>query len=238
MTSTSTSNPDFPGKNHPLPENSILIIGSGYFGERAARILSTKPELSLVLVDQDQNQLEKITHPVLTKVVCDGVNFLSDHFASLNPSFIIIPAVPLHLAFLWLQKYIQANYNEAIVKGLDVPGAIKNQLPHTWDGLDGSLLISYADFLCPDNCPEPADHCTVTGEKRPKPLYGLLAELDLPGFQSAIIKSRQLAPGIGGYLVADLKELFEKITKRAEGTWLIGTACRCHGVLSAMHIQL
>jgi hypothetical protein len=55
-------------------------------------------------------------------------------------------------------------------------------------------------------------------------------------FESRVIRSRQLAPGVGGYSPEALLDLFENIKKRMEPgrTILISTSCRCHSVTSAL----
>ena len=123
------------------------------------------------------------------------------------------------------------------VAQVPVPKSFGLPLPHTWDGSEGSLLVSYADFRCPDDCPEPANRCTVTGKARGTPLYRLLAETEPRGFHMHVIRSRQLAPGVGGYRVRDLKELLEKVSEGRKGKWLVGTACKCHGILTAFELN-
>jgi hypothetical protein len=236
MASTPTSNPVITSLNHPLPENTVLIIGAGHFGERAVRILGTKPERPLLLIDRDKDRLAKIEGTNLTKVIADGIQFLSDHYALINPSNLIIPALPTHLAFEWLKLYFNDKFKPACIKLLPTPKEILIALPNTWDGSDGSLLISYADFKCPDDCPEPAETCTVTGEQRPKPLHTLLAELNPTGFQKHVIASRQLAPGLGGYEFAELQRLLDRVVQTQKASWLISTACKCHGVMTAMEV--
>ena len=219
-----------------LPEGAILIIGAGHFGKRAVRILSETGlrQSPLLVVDKDENSLAEIKEPSIEKFHHDGIDFLAKNFHLLSPSNTIIPAVPVHLAFEWLKSYLD---NVCKIKQTKVPGEIKSLLPHTWRGSEGSLLISYADFLCPEDCPEPADYCTVTGEKRAKPLYELLSQLDLLNYKIHIIKSHQLAPGLGGYKVDDLRQLAARVRKQGRGMWLVGTACRCHGTVSAMEIK-
>lgn len=220
----------------PLPEDAILIIGAGHFGKRAVRILSEirLRRAPLLIVDKDENSLAEIKGPSIEKILHDGINFLAENFHLLSPSNTIIPAVPVHLAFEWLKSYLD---NDCKIKQAKGPEEIKPFLPYTWEGSEGSLLISYADFPCPDDCPEPADYCTVTGEKRSTPLYELLSRLDLLNYRIHIIKSRQLAPGLGGYKVGDLKKLATKVRKQGRGMWLVGTACRCHGTVTAMEIK-
>jgi hypothetical protein len=51
-----------------------------------------------------------------------------------------------------------------------------------------------------------------------------------------IIRSRQLAPGVGGFRTVDLLRLLKDLQRQeVRGRpFLIGTACRCHGVISAL----
>ncbi len=217
----------------PLTQEAVLIIGAGHFGKRAARILNQKSDTPILIVDKDEQSLIEIEDPSIEKILCDGINFLVQNFPFLSPSNTIIPAVPIHLAFAWLKTYL---YNDFRVKQIEVPGELKPFLPHTWPGSEGSLLISYADFRCPDDCPEPALYCIITGESREIPLYKLLGHTEQLNYRIHIIRSRQLAPGLGGYKANDLKMLLTRIEKEGAGRWLVGTACRCHGTITAMEI--
>jgi hypothetical protein len=220
----------------PLPEESILIIGAGYFGRRAARILREVhlPRKSLFVVDREGESLSKITEPSIERIRSDGVDFLAKNFQFLQPANFIIPAIPVHLSAEFLRNYL---YKDFRIKQTDIPGEIKRSLPHTWPGSEGSLLISYADFTCPDDCPEPEDYCTVTGQRRETVLYDSLGRLDLPGYRVYVIRSHQLMPGLGGYRVDDLMKLVGRVKQERKGRWLIGTACKCHGTLTALEIQ-
>jgi hypothetical protein len=197
-------------------------------------MLSGKSDSMLYVVDRDRSHLARIHDRLVEPIVCDGIRFLALYFPSLSPSNIIIPAVPVHLAFEWLITYLS---DEFLVKRISVPEHTRSSLPYTWHTGDGSLLVSYADFRCPDDCPEPAGYCTVTGEKRDKPLYQLLGELQVMDFNVHVIRSRQLAPGLGGYRVDNLLEMVTKIESHRVEKWMIGTACKCHGTLSAMEVH-
>jgi hypothetical protein len=216
-----------------LPENAVLIIGAGHFGGRAARILTRKSDSLIYVVDKDETSLAGIQDLPVERILYDGVRFLVENLSFLSPSNVIIPALPVHLAFEWLRHCLRKDF---IVKQIGVPGSIKPFLPHTWPGSEGSLLVSYADFRCPDDCPEPGDYCTVTGEKRGTPLYKLISQLNPMDFGIHIIRSRQLAPGLGGYKVDNLREMLIKVEAKGTGKWLIGTACKCHGTITGMEI--
>jgi hypothetical protein len=214
--------------------NEVLIIGAGHFGKRAVDMLCARGNRRLWVVEKDEKALGGITAPLVERILAEGVPFLADHAHLLPPSTLIVPAVPVHLAFEWLRKALKKNFRRRRVK---VPTQLKPLLPHTWEGSEGSLLVSYADFRCPDNCPEPADHCTVTGKRRGKPMYKLLGDMALPGFRVHVIRSRQLAPGLGGYSVGELKGLLGRVESGGDSKWLVGTACKCHGVVSALEVM-
>ena len=67
-------------------------------------------------------------------------------------------------------------------------------------------------------------------------MHDLLGSLSVEGFRVHVIKSRQLAPGVGGYSVGDLKSLMERVESGGEAKWPVGTACKCHGVISALQV--
>jgi hypothetical protein len=215
-------------------DDAAIVIGAGHFGKRAVEILSSRYGSALWVVDRDEQALTTLDCSRLGCILNEGVLFLITHFHLLRNDNIVVPAVPLHLAFEWLKAYQDKRF---VIHPLPVPGKMKPLMPHSWDGRDGSLLVSYADFRCPDDCPEPAHECTVTGKRRGKPMHELLESLSVEGFRVHVIKSRQLAPGVGGYSVGDLKTLQERIESGGEAKWLVGTACRCHGVISAMEVK-
>jgi hypothetical protein len=187
-----------------------------------------------LIIDKDKARIESIEALHTEKIISDGINFLVKNMRSLNPSSLIVPAVPVHLASEWLKIYLEEHGWK--IKSSEIPAEIMSHLPYSWHGKGGTLLISYADFLCPDDCPEPSDHCPVTGETRPEPLHGLLNRLVVPHHQMHVIMSRQLAPGLGGYRVEDLTNLYVKVS-RGEGRWLVGTACKCHGTLTGVEVK-
>jgi len=215
-----------------IPEDAILIIGAGHFGGRAARLLSNESKAPLFIVDLDEKSLSQLEDLPVKRIVYDGTLFLVKYYHLLNPSNIIVPAIPLHLAYVWVKRYLESS---RLINMIDVPDEIKPFLPFTWQGSEGSLLVSYADFICPDDCPEP-EYCTVTGERRDKPLHDLLSHVRLPGFKTHVIRSHQLAPGLGGYKLSDLTGLAERLSEAETGKWLLGTSCRCHGIVTAIEI--
>jgi hypothetical protein len=118
-----------------------------------------------------------------------------------------------------------------------IPEHLVISLPNTIKGDHGELYISNADFICPENCPEPEDICTYTGMPRPHLLHQVLSAIDDKSFYPVVITSSQLQPGIGGYSARTLFEALKKV-KHAAGPVLLSTACRCHGVMHAFRTAL
>ncbi|MBK5101057.1 MAG: hypothetical protein JJE15_08720, partial [Desulfobacteraceae bacterium] len=215
-----------------IPEGAVFVIGAGHFGTRAARLIRQRFDAPIFVVDVDKNRLSDVATLGVNWIECDGILFLVENYHFLNPSNTIVPAVPVHLAYEWVKGYLGRSH---VISMIQAPEAIKSLLPHTWPGSEGSLLISYADFECPDDCPEP-EYCTVTEERRDNPLHDLLSHVRVPGFKVHVIRSHQLAPGLGGYKVGDLTILAEQLSKAETGKWLLGTSCRCHGIVTAIEI--
>ncbi len=109
-------------------------------------------------------------------------------------------------------------------------------LPRPVRGPVGDIYVTHADFLCPDDCPEPALTCTVTKEPRQPDMYGLLERIRFQNFEPVVVQSRQLGPGVGGYRPDALFTLLSRLEKESGGTYLAATACRCHGVLTGIEV--
>ena len=211
-----------------VSEDAVFIIGAGRFGARAARILSGRNS-RVFLVDPDAERLSLLQPLPVRAILYDGIRFLAENIDQFHENNLIVPSLPLHLAFEWLRLFLEGKRR---VAKRAVPREVAHGFRHLWPASEGSLLVSYADFDCPDNCPEP-EFCTVTGEKRDVPLYQILRNLSHPEFQTYAVRSRQLAPGLGGYGVKDLRELADKVLRQEKGSGFVGTGCKCHGILTA-----
>ncbi|MBI4772645.1 MAG: potassium transporter [Deltaproteobacteria bacterium] len=207
---------------------TIWIIGIGQFGLHALRSLSSsRTDAHFVLIDPLQEQLDKGRGPNRTLHPGDGVAFVLEHLEHDRGPDWIIPAVPVHLAAEWVLGRLGPNRLRRITFSSD----IEPLLPHPIRGSNGNIYVSHADFRCPDHCPEPANLCTVTQKPRQRNMFDLLGEIRLPDLEALVIRSHQLGPGVGGYRPAALFELLSRV-ENARGRLFIGTACRCHGVLT------
>jgi hypothetical protein len=211
---------------------SFWILGAGHFGSLAAkRILQRKRRCNLLVVDHHEDALDDLRDEPLKIIKQDAVDFLLSHTGAGNEW--IIPAIPEHVAFSWLCQQLT---REGTVKPLVAPSVLDQQIPNSTRGKGGVLYTSFATFRCPDDCDEPDDKCTVTGEVREAHLSDVVQTIEVEGYQTFVVRSHQLAPGVGGYRLSVLWRLLEE-ARSAKKDILVATACRCHGVMNALRFN-
>lgn len=162
-------------------------------------------------------------------IAMDGVGFLTERLRPDSAPDWIIPALPVHLAAEWCRVRLGPEKASRI----EIPAQCLGLLPNPMRGESGDVYVSHATFVCPDDCPEPAQMCTATGEPRKPNLYDILLNSRFPGFHSQVIRSRQLGPGVGGYRPRQLFDLLDQL-ENMHGDILVSTACRCHGVITGI----
>ncbi|AOY58618.1 MULTISPECIES: hypothetical protein [Desulfococcus] len=211
---------------------TVWIIGAGRFGmialERLSRI---KASARFVVVDPDEHRFFPVEHPRCAFENMDGVRFILQHLGAGDPPDWIIPAVPVHLASEWCLGRLAHR-----ARRIPLPVELNSLLRNPVRGAGGDIYVTHADFLCPDDCPEPAGICTVTGAPREPDMFRLLAEIRFEDFDPLVIRSRQLCPGVGGYRPDALFALLSRL-EAAEGRFLVSTACRCHGVITGIAVD-
>ena len=206
------------------------ILGAGHFGALAARRISKRNEgKSILVVDEDHEKLLQLESLPVKLEEKDALDFLLENFA--NPPEWIVPAVPVHVAFEWLVEELKRNGFK--VSRIDVPREADEQVPNPYRMTESTLYASFADFVCPDNCSEPAEICTKTRQPRKGNLFEVIAKIEVSGFQPVVLRSHQLAPGVGGYTPDAMKEVYNRVVS-APGRYLVATSCRCHGVIDAL----
>jgi hypothetical protein len=207
-----------------VEQGKVLVIGGGRFGCLAVERLGGR--VSLVIEPHPSPELSALGVPVKAEPgEIAGPRIL----AASSAQTWVVPAVPRHFLGDWLQ----AMLSPVKINTVFPPEACVPQAPSIMQGKRGEIYLSLADFMCPDDCPEPAEICTVTGQPRGEPMFARLAAIACPQWHTGVLRSRQLAPGVGGLKLAEMRDLKNKIVNKG-GSWLIGTACRCHGVLQGL----
>jgi hypothetical protein len=214
----------------------IWIIGFGKFGSTALdRLEKIYCKCHFVLVDPVNARLIKAKGPNRTLECGDGVSYLLNNLHPEKGPDWIIPALPVHL----LAQWIIAKLKSISLERIRIPIPAMKYLPNFIEGRNGDVYVSHADFICPDDCPEPDDFCFFTGQERKQNMHDLLKEIDLPGFRPIVVRSHQLAYGVGGYKPEQLLQALQQVSITRSGI-LLSTACRCHGVitgLKSMHLE-
>lgn len=214
----------------PFPPRAIRILGAGRFGRLAAERLGKRfPRASIRVVDQREERLKAVERDFgLPTQAEDALSHLSR--GEFSDDVWIIPAVPVHVAFHWVLDRLSRSGSARM---LPVPDAADSQVPNPYRVADGTLFASYATFICPDACNEPDDICTHTRQRRLGNLFEHLESIVLPGYGIVVVRSWQLAPGVGGYPAGYLAARL-KVVEQTPGRYLVATSCRCHGVLNCL----
>ena len=209
------------------------IIGAGRFGQIAVeRIRRKNVDAAITVVDKAAMDLGR--EGVIT-IQQDGIQWLA---AMLKPEAasadIVVPAIPVHVAYEWLKFNLTEKYK---IIPIDIPDEWLARMPRAMRGAVGQAYVSHADFICPDNCPEPETICTHTGKPRPTDLFRLLARLEFDDVLPIVIRSHQLLPGVGGIYPADFFHTLEAVRTNRQRPLMVATACRCHGVVDFFRLE-
>jgi len=219
-------------RDNPMRTTRFWIIGAGHFGQIAVeRITRHISGALLTVVDKKPYTFDG---EGITTISEDGIQWLAamlDQHAAVD---MIVPAIPVHVAAEWLMLKYKKLFN---IHPTPIPESWLARMPHAFRGKTGQAFVSHADFICPDNCPEPKKICTHTGKTRPLDLFRLLANLELDGVFPVVLRSHQLLPGVGGIYPVDLMNALDMVRNNSHLPLMIATACRCHGVVDFMRLE-
>jgi hypothetical protein len=217
----------------PQHISRFWIIGAGRFGQIAiSRITRYFPNAVLTVVDRYPLTVSSAS---ITAVCADAIDWLAQMLVKNALVDMLVPAIPEHVAAGWLS--IQLAKEGFDLKKNPIPDPLLAKLPCAIRGASGQAFVSHADFLCPDNCPEPKARCSHTGKPRPVDMYRLLADLKFGDTLPIVLRSHQLLPGVGGIYPADLWQALSTARDNSHRPLMIATACRCHGVVDILRVQ-
>ena len=215
-----------------FPPRAFRILGAGRFGTIAARRLGRRfPEADFLVIDTREDRLQKIERELGLPVRTAGtIPYLEESQPA--DDVWLVPAVPVHVAFLWMLSQLN-SMGGVRARSIAVPESVDTQVPNALRAPDGTVYASFATFICPDACDEPDGICTYTGKAREGNLFESIGRVTVPEMEVVVVRSWQLAPGVGGYLAGVLRERLHRVSAK-EGRYLVATSCRCHGVLNAL----
>ncbi len=161
-----------------------------------------------------------------------------------GPGDAIVPS-PLmpHLMYQWLVRRARARWPGRAVEHRALTAPIGT--PYDSAGPDGTRYVSFADWLCPTHCVEPAT-CPVTRAPRTWEMGDTMERLaDRLGLSTAtagpaLFVCRHRVFGVGMFDVAAVLEgdrlVAEAGARRGPVDVVVGTVSGCHGAVSLLHL--
>lgn len=205
------------------------MVGFGKVGKTILpQVIDIVKKKTIWIVDHNPEVLNQKESLPGIRVLADGPQFLTRYQTWIGDDDWIIPALPVHLAWKWLALNLRPHKPKAVAPST----ALGSGLPYS-QSLEDGLLLSYADFVCPDHCPAPRHRCFKTKQKRAVPLWEYLATSPCPKGILKVIESQQMAPGLGGYPFGELRRVLRQALE-AGPPFYLATACRCHGVVNGL----
>jgi hypothetical protein len=240
---------------------TIVVIGGGCYGSYYVRQLcrawgaDALRWRSLVVVDRNPDCAVATTGAIFGAeggrvVISDWAEFF-DHYladaandptAADRDAIVPSPLMP-HLAFDWLERRAKTRWPARQVErlALDRPP----EVPWQRAGADGTHYVSFADWMCPINCVEPA-RCPATRESRhwsmPPAVRAFVAAERERGVMLAgplLFHCVHRAFGVGMFDSADLLAADAVVAATAAesaANFLVGTVSHCHGALGRLSI--
>ncbi len=185
-------------------------------------------------MEKNRSRCRKLQQTLNFRTLCtDGIDFLSSGLKSPDQDIRIVAAAPVHVAYEWMRAVLPADLH---VQALPVPIEVARLLPNPVPGNEGQIFASNADFICPPDCSEAGRLCSGTRRPRPRVMYAYLQRLPYPRVKKVVIRSFQLAPGVGALRPCDLFAALDDV-RAAKTPILLATACKCHAVVNLFHVM-
>jgi hypothetical protein len=248
-------------REHRREYGTIVVVGGGCYGSYYVRQLARAREAGalrwreLVVVDRDtacRVAVESSGAPSLgiRLAVGEWSDFFDQYLAAAadDPAESYLDAIvpsPLmpHLAFDWLERRARARWPGRRIERLPLEHA--PEVPWQRQGADGTHYVSFAEWMCPINCIEPA-LCPATKGPRTwsmPPAVRAYVENELANGVTLrgplLFHCTHRAYGVGMFDSADLlaaDALIAAETKADATQFLIGTVSHCHGALGRLSI--
>lgn len=238
----------------------VVIVGGGCYGTFYARQLMAARDKGkagfdrLLIVDQDpacQFVRELGNSADRELVVEDWDSFFDRYFAEKSlvlrtpdrPNVIVPSPLMPHLMYQWLLREARKRWPGRQVETVPLP--IGPGTPYDRLHADGTRYVSFADWLCPTHCVEPA-LCPVTRAPRTWEMSDAVTALTHwlgEGRHVAgpvLFRCEHLVFGVGTFAVTDV--LAGDIIIREAGTGgepvdlPVATLSSCHGAVNLLHL--
>jgi hypothetical protein len=259
--SPGTSSPSPTARSEPIAADEIVIVGGGCYGTFYARQLERAQARGaltvrrVVVVDRDPAcQLTRDLPPASNRelVVHDWDPFFDTYFSTAPlprgpaapPSFIVPTPLMPHLMFDWLRRRAAALWPNRVIAQEPLTEPVGT--PYDTLAPDGTRYVSWADWLCPTHCIEPAT-CPVIRAPRTWEMAdtatALVARLSRtrPVEGPALFVTRHITDGVGAFTVGEAHAAEAMLRTAGAGgrpsALLIGTVSACHGALGLLGLR-
>jgi hypothetical protein len=149
------------------------------------------------------------------------------------------PHMP-HLMFEWVLRRAKQRWLNRDVGVGPVPGAFATPLPYdrSSDGSDETRYVSWADWICPTHCIEPA-LCPAIGAPRTWEMSDSVRELaERLQARLALFICKHQVFGVGMFAASEViagDRLIEQVgSSGMAASVLVGTISSCHGALNLL----
>lgn len=232
----------------------IVIVGGGCYGSYYLRQLGRAHRVAaadwdeLIVVDRDPScAVGRCTPdelpPRTRLVVAEWHQYFEDYLASAvgdparrHDAIVPSPLMP-HLMADWLAARARHRWPERAVR--TEPLLAEPEVPWQRAGEDGTHYVSFAEWMCPINCIEPAKCPHTRGPRSWSLPVAVRKYVDAEGrrgrgLEPLVFHCTHRTHGVGMIDVADVVDADAAIASggmQREAAFLIGTVSHCHGAL-------
>lgn len=243
-----------------LPYHNVVIVGGGCYGSYYVRQLLRARNAGaisfqrLMVVDRNRGCPVAISwagDPAVAIVQREWADFFDEYLGAASesgqPSADTIVPSPLmpHLMFDWLVRRARARWPQRPVERRPLPTAPR--IPWQRAVPSGTHVVSFAEWICPVNCIEPAT-CPATKGARTWTLPAAVRDYvdaerqgTSPLAGPVIFHCEHRAYGVGMFdtqQVLDGDALVARAAATEAADVLVGTVSHCHGALDVLHVGL
>ena len=251
---------------HPLPQHfgRVVVVGGGCYGSYYVRQLLRAAQAGavqwerLLVIDHDPDcrvARERSADPAqgaaggaLEIVVAEWGEFFAGYLGGASEGSIdartdaIVPS-PLmpHLMYDWVAGRAREHWPGRDIRQL--PLERPPMIPWERANPDGTHVVSFAEWMCPINCVEPATCPAIRGPRtwampRATHAYAEAARARGGAMDALVFHCRHRAYGVGMFDTSEVLAADAHVRRLGSGAAdiLIGTVSNCHGIWNRLHI--
>ena len=198
---------------------------------------------AIVAIDRDPAcAAQRIRDPRVRVDVADWSDWLDAHLASWDADDHLVPYhwAP-HLLRGWLERQVARAGGRLARAGAVAPRG----LPLERDTAAGDRALSYADWVCPATCIEPALCPHTRGPKD----WSLCGDLERAGGEGTdgsatdgriVLRCLHLVWGVGTIPVGEIQQARDRVIgdlSKGGGRYLIATSSHCHALAGMVEVR-